>query len=234
MRHRLWPAAPPDWRHRRGLAFVELLEHLPTDHLHSRPPPPSWSPSSTASSRRRRPPASTPATPTPPEKPAAWPGMPGSPAVLGRLTSAARPGRENHAVLRTTRSPSGTTRDLRRSADVRVAVRPVAELLHRNPGVGRRRPQQRRRRYATTTTNASTTTPTTTTSNPTARSHSAGARDDRGRARPGVERPGVEPPRALNHRALNHRGFSYVALKGCVSQPVAPSGTTSALTEVWV
>ena len=24
----------PDWRHRRGLAFAELLEHLPTDHLH--------------------------------------------------------------------------------------------------------------------------------------------------------------------------------------------------------
>ena len=23
-----------DWRHRRGLAFAELLEHLPTDHLH--------------------------------------------------------------------------------------------------------------------------------------------------------------------------------------------------------
>jgi len=23
-----------DWRHRRGIAFVELLEHLPTDHLH--------------------------------------------------------------------------------------------------------------------------------------------------------------------------------------------------------
>jgi hypothetical protein len=25
-----------DWRHRRGLAFAELLEHLPTDHLHNR------------------------------------------------------------------------------------------------------------------------------------------------------------------------------------------------------
>src|SRR5687768_9513660 len=25
-----------DWRHRRGLAFTELLEHLPTDHLHPR------------------------------------------------------------------------------------------------------------------------------------------------------------------------------------------------------
>jgi len=25
-----------DWRHRRGLAFAELLEHLPTDHLHSK------------------------------------------------------------------------------------------------------------------------------------------------------------------------------------------------------
>ncbi|HEX5918554.1 MAG TPA: DUF222 domain-containing protein, partial [Nocardioides sp.] len=25
-----------DWRHRRGLAFAELLEHLPTDHLHPR------------------------------------------------------------------------------------------------------------------------------------------------------------------------------------------------------
>ena len=24
----------PDWRHRRGLALTELLEHLPTDHLH--------------------------------------------------------------------------------------------------------------------------------------------------------------------------------------------------------
>ena len=24
-----------DWRHRRGLAFAELLEHLPTDHLHA-------------------------------------------------------------------------------------------------------------------------------------------------------------------------------------------------------
>jgi hypothetical protein len=24
-----------DWAHERGLAFVELLEHLPTDHLHS-------------------------------------------------------------------------------------------------------------------------------------------------------------------------------------------------------
>ena len=23
-----------DWRHRRGLAFAELLEHLPTEHLH--------------------------------------------------------------------------------------------------------------------------------------------------------------------------------------------------------
>ena len=23
-----------DWRHRRGLAFTEILEHLPTDHLH--------------------------------------------------------------------------------------------------------------------------------------------------------------------------------------------------------
>jgi hypothetical protein len=27
-------ATPIDWRHRRGLAFAELLEHLPTDHLH--------------------------------------------------------------------------------------------------------------------------------------------------------------------------------------------------------
>jgi hypothetical protein len=25
-----------DWRHRRGLAFTELLEHLPTDHLHNK------------------------------------------------------------------------------------------------------------------------------------------------------------------------------------------------------
>ena len=25
-----------DWRHRRGLAFAELLEHLPTDHLHTK------------------------------------------------------------------------------------------------------------------------------------------------------------------------------------------------------
>ncbi len=25
-----------DWRHRRGLAFAELLEHLPTDHLHGK------------------------------------------------------------------------------------------------------------------------------------------------------------------------------------------------------
>ena len=25
-----------DWRHRRGLAFAELLEHLPTEHLHPR------------------------------------------------------------------------------------------------------------------------------------------------------------------------------------------------------
>ena len=25
-----------DWRHRRGLAFAQLLEHLPTDHLHSK------------------------------------------------------------------------------------------------------------------------------------------------------------------------------------------------------
>ena len=25
-----------DWKHRRGLAFTELLEHLPTDHLHNR------------------------------------------------------------------------------------------------------------------------------------------------------------------------------------------------------
>jgi hypothetical protein len=25
-----------DWRHRRGLAFAELLEHLPSDHLHPR------------------------------------------------------------------------------------------------------------------------------------------------------------------------------------------------------
>ena len=25
-----------DWRHRRGLAFAELLEHLPTDHLHNK------------------------------------------------------------------------------------------------------------------------------------------------------------------------------------------------------
>ncbi len=24
----------PDWRHRRGTAFADLLEHLPTDHLH--------------------------------------------------------------------------------------------------------------------------------------------------------------------------------------------------------
>ncbi len=28
------PDRSVDWRHRRGLAFVELLEHLPTDHLH--------------------------------------------------------------------------------------------------------------------------------------------------------------------------------------------------------
>ncbi len=25
-----------DWRHRRGLAFAELLEHLPTEHLHNK------------------------------------------------------------------------------------------------------------------------------------------------------------------------------------------------------
>ena len=28
------PDRPFDWRHRRGLALAELLEHLPTDHLH--------------------------------------------------------------------------------------------------------------------------------------------------------------------------------------------------------
>ena len=36
-RARLRHATPDrsfDWRHRRGLAFAELLEHLPTDHLH--------------------------------------------------------------------------------------------------------------------------------------------------------------------------------------------------------
>ena len=42
-----------DWRHRRGLAFAELLEHLPTDHLHPRPPPPWSSPSTTPSSPER-------------------------------------------------------------------------------------------------------------------------------------------------------------------------------------
>jgi hypothetical protein len=25
-----------DWKHRRGLAFAQLLEHLPTDHLHTK------------------------------------------------------------------------------------------------------------------------------------------------------------------------------------------------------
>jgi hypothetical protein len=30
------PVAPWDWNHRRGLAFAQLLEHLPTKHLHTR------------------------------------------------------------------------------------------------------------------------------------------------------------------------------------------------------
>jgi hypothetical protein len=28
------PGQEHDWDHRRGLAFTEILEHLPTDHLH--------------------------------------------------------------------------------------------------------------------------------------------------------------------------------------------------------
>jgi hypothetical protein len=34
MREAAGPERSFDWRHRRGLAFAELLEHLPTDHLH--------------------------------------------------------------------------------------------------------------------------------------------------------------------------------------------------------
>jgi hypothetical protein len=34
MREAAGPEKSFDWRHRRGLAFAELLEHLPTDHLH--------------------------------------------------------------------------------------------------------------------------------------------------------------------------------------------------------
>ena len=34
MRETAGPDRSFDWRHRRGLAFAELLEHLPTDHLH--------------------------------------------------------------------------------------------------------------------------------------------------------------------------------------------------------
>ena len=30
------PGTDPDWAHRQGEAFVDLLEHLPTDHLHGK------------------------------------------------------------------------------------------------------------------------------------------------------------------------------------------------------
>jgi len=36
MRETAGPDRSFDWRHRRGLAFAELLEHVPTDHLHPR------------------------------------------------------------------------------------------------------------------------------------------------------------------------------------------------------
>jgi hypothetical protein len=31
-----------DWAHARGIAFCELVEHLPTDHLHGKVAPPWW------------------------------------------------------------------------------------------------------------------------------------------------------------------------------------------------
>ena len=87
-----------DWRHRRGLAFAELLEHLPTDHLHPKTaatvvvtidhtvlPAPS------------RQPTSTPTRPSPPVKPGASPATPrssppSSAASPSPSTSATQPG----------------------------------------------------------------------------------------------------------------------------------------------
>ena len=43
-----------DWRHRRGLAFAELLEHLPTDHLHPKSAATVVGHRSTTPSRRER------------------------------------------------------------------------------------------------------------------------------------------------------------------------------------
>jgi len=87
-----------DWRHRRGLAFAELLEHLPTDHLHTKTAATVVvTIDHTVLAGAIRPPTSTPTSTSPPAKPGGWHATPGSCLrCLGRSrwpwTSAGRAG----------------------------------------------------------------------------------------------------------------------------------------------
>ncbi len=154
----------PDWRHRRGLAFVELLEHLPTDHLHPTAatrghPRDSGNDQEERSGgcrldtvQRPSPPTARPTDPTPghPRHPGSKPSL-----SLGRsnrlLPNVSTCGRR-HGTNRT------SSASLARSESTLSAR---CRLHHRNPGVAADPPTSTTpSRCATTTTNASTTTPT--------------------------------------------------------------------------
>ena len=173
-----------DWRHRRGLAFAELLEHLPTDHLHPRPRPPWSSPSTTPSwPAPSRQPTSTPTRPSPPAKPAASPAppassRPSSDPSQSRSTSAARA----DCSPRPNDGQRTRTHHLRRQR-MRTPLRlvrapPPTTLGQRRP----HRPGQRHPALLTSTITGSTTPASTTRPCPTAASGSAGVSDHHLRA----------------------------------------------------
>ena len=186
-----------DWRHRRGLAFAELLEHLPTDHLHPKTAATvvvtidhtvlagamkaahlDTDQALSAGEARRL---------------ACTAGI--LPAVLGTKSVALDLGRESRLVLR---SPAGgqrpRTHHLRRHR-LRTPLRlvrapPPTTLGPRRP----HRPRRRRSRSAPSTTTGSTTPATTTRPCPTAASDSAGGRDGRRRSLHRGLAGGRQPP----------------------------------------
>ena len=122
-----------DWKHRRGLAFAELLEHLPTDHLHTRTAAtvvvtldhtvltaPSRPPGSTPASRLRR------RSPTPRLQRRILP------AVLGTRSVALDLGRETRLFSEAQRIAVGLTHN---TCAADGCQRPFAwcELHHRQP-----------------------------------------------------------------------------------------------------
>ena len=150
-----------DWRHRRGVAFTELLEHLPTDHLHHKSAATLVVTStSTPSPAPSKPPTSTRASRSPPGKRAGWPAVPRSSPPSSEPLDPPRPRPRDRLSARPNASPPDFNHD---TCAAEGCERPYAWCRAPPPTtlVPRRQTNLNKpSRCATGTTNASTTTPT--------------------------------------------------------------------------